>query len=167
MEIKKRESGKILFLVKARQGSRCRYRYDDRILRLESMLPEDMVYPEDYGIVLRTSSKTGEPLDGFMLTKESLEPGSIIEARPIACIRTQEEEVRNDKVILVPEDDPGMKDLKDFEDMGAELRMEIKGFINDLYELKGEEAGLKSSLGPEETKRLIKNCKKIYKRRNG
>jgi len=151
----------INFLVKARQGSRCKYSYDNKILELEGMLPKEDVYPEDYGIILQTTHDNGKPLDGFLLTDESIEPGAIVEARPTASIRTKENGIKNDKVLLVPCAESNFNNRSH----KKESFEEIKDFIRRLGQIKGEEIEIKGSFGSDEAIRLINHCKKIYKRR--
>ncbi len=151
------------FIVQAREGSRFRYEYKNGKLKLESMLPEDRIYPEDYGIVAESLDDTRKPLDGFLITDESLEPGSVVEARPVACIRTEEEGIKNDKVVLVPEEDPDAE-IKGLEDIDRSLLIELKAFISELCEVEGKDVEVRDTLGSDDARRLIKHCKKIYKR---
>lgn len=154
----------IYFLVKAREGSRCRYSYNDKVLQLEGMLPEGSNYPEDYGIVSKTSEDSRKTLDGFLITNESIEPGSLVSVRPVACIRTKEEGVKNDKIIVVTEEDGEMDEVDGKGDLDKELFIELKAFINELCEAENKEVEIEDTFGSDEARRLIKHCKKIYKR---
>ncbi|MFP4116503.1 MAG: inorganic diphosphatase [Candidatus Aenigmatarchaeota archaeon] len=153
------------FIVKAREGSRCKYNYSDGKLELESMLPKGAQYPENYGAVSQTLDDARKKLDGFLITNESIEPGTSVKVRPVACIRTEEEGVKNDKVVVVPEIDPDKDNIKDLEDLDRKLLIELKAFVNELCQAEGKDVEIKDTFGSRDARRLIKHCKKIYKRR--
>ena len=154
------------FLVKAEGNSRNRYSYRDKVLVLEDVLPEEIKYPEDYGIVSRTASETGEPLGGFLITNESMEPGSFVKVKPIAIIRTENDKIRDDKIVVVPLEDPNLKDVESLEDIEREILPDLEKFIQDKAKIEGKNMEIEDCLGAEKANQLIEHCRKIYKRKN-
>ncbi len=161
----KKNSG-TFFLVKAKKGSRCRYNFSSRILKVEDILPEEVCYPNNYGILTKTARENNEPMDGFLLMDEPLEPGSFVKSRPVAMVRTTEEGMNMDRAIMVPCDDPEKDDIMDLDDINEKIVDGIKSFLEKMCRNKNRELDIKDVVDKDTTQRLINRSKKIYKGRN-
>lgn len=159
------EAEEIYFLVKARQGEKNRYRFNRKILKLEEVLPEELTYPENYGIVIKTHCDDTEPLDGFVLLKESPPVGSLVKVKPIGFLRIKEENKRDEKIICVALEDEDFSAIEDIEQISNERQKSIKDFFETYGYLNDKEIKIEGWFGKERSKKLIEHSRKLYKRK--
>ena len=93
------------------KGQRNKYEVDHKTgrLRLDRYLYTPMGYPADYGYIDDTLGDDGDPLDALVLLPESVHPGVIVEARPVAMFQMVDDAGGDDKVICVPAGDPRLR----------------------------------------------------------
>ncbi len=130
-------------LIETPKGSRCKYEWDhDRGgLRLDRRLYSATVFPADYGYVAETKSADGEALDALVLGEGSAFPGCWVLARPIgvcwiAYPGDGEQEVREPKILAVPDGDPGWAEVTDVTDLPRHLLEEIGHFFEVYKDLE-------------------------------
>ncbi len=157
-------SEQVDIVVEAKSGSRHKYSSEEGGLKLERILPDSIVFPEDYGRLDKTMHESGAPLEGFVLTEEPFEPGSYVSINPIGAIRTRNGDLEKDIIIGVPVEENTGKDRTDIKDLEEELLIQLKVFIGELHKEKSR-FEVRDTIGSDKTKRLINRCKKIYKRR--
>src|SRR5438067_9857975 len=114
-------------LVEIPKGSRNKYEYDhdDDVIRLDRFLFSSMVYPTDYGFIPDTLSLDGDPLDVMVCVSEPTFPGCVIEVKPIALFRMEDDKGIDDKVLAVPMSDPTWNQLEKLSDLSKPLQDEI------------------------------------------
>src|SRR5262249_15012900 len=95
-----------------------------------------MVYPTDYGFIPDTLSLDGDPLDVMVAVSEPTFPGCVIEVKPIALFRMEDDKGVDDKVLAVPVSDPTWNELETLEDLGHPLREEIAHFFSVYKDLE-------------------------------
>ena len=61
------------------------------LLRCDRILKLPMPYPENYGFIPKTLAQDGDELDILVITKEGLQPGSLIECRIIGYLEMEDE----------------------------------------------------------------------------
>ena len=120
------------------KGSRNKYEYDPELggLKLDRFLFSSMVYPTDYGFVPDTLGQDGDPLDVMVCVSEPTFPGCLIEVKPIALFRMEDEHGVDDKVLAVPLSDPNWAGLERLEDISDQLRDEIEHFFSVYKDLE-------------------------------
>ncbi|MEV3963612.1 inorganic diphosphatase, partial [Nocardia sp. NPDC050193] len=86
------------------KGSRNKYEVDHETgrVRLDRFLFTSMAYPADYGYIENTLGEDGDPLDALVLLPDSVFPGVIVEARPVAMYKMTDEAGGDDKILCVP-----------------------------------------------------------------
>ena len=101
------------------KGQRNKYEVDHESgrVRLDRYLYTAMGYPADYGFIEDTLGEDGDPLDAFVLLPESVFPGVIVEARPVAMFKMTDEAGGDDKVLCVPAGDPRWDHIQDLGDV--------------------------------------------------
>jgi inorganic pyrophosphatase len=126
-------------LVEIPKGSRNKYEWDDALgaIKLARFLFSSVVYPTDYGFVTGTLSPKGEALDAMILVSEPTFPGCRIAVRPLGVLRTEDERGQDDKLLCVPFNDPGWKDLETLGDVPERTRVEIEHFFSIYKEPEG------------------------------
>ena len=96
-------------IVEIPKGSRNKYEWDEQLqaIKLDRFLFSSVVYPTDYGFIPDTLGQDGDPLDVMCCVSEPTFPGCVIEAKPIALFRMEDDKGIDDKVLCVPLTDPG------------------------------------------------------------
>src|SRR4051812_3440291 len=128
----------LICLVEIPKGSRNKYEYDHDmdVIKLDRFLFSSMVYPTDYGFIPETLGQDSDPLDVMVCVSEPTFPGCMIDVKPIALFRMEDDKGIDDKVLCVPLSDPGWNDKEGLEDIPAQLRDEIAHFFSIYKDLE-------------------------------
>ena len=125
--------------VETPKGSRAKYEWDHRRggLRLDRRLYSATVFPADYGYVADTRGADGEPLDVLVLSEDGTFPGCWVSARAIGVFWITyegegEDQVREAKIVAVPEADPNWEEVHELSDLPQHRLDEISHFF-DVY----------------------------------
>ena len=131
---------KVNFIIEIPKGeSQVKYEFDSAlgILRVDRFLTAPMLYPCNYGYIPATMASDGDALDGLLLSPCAIMPSALIEARPVAVMKMQDESGIDDKIILAP-DDSMFDDIQDLGDITCLERKRIEHFFKHYKELDGE-----------------------------
>src|SRR6185436_5830264 len=115
-------------IVEIPKGSRNKYEFDHEhnVIKLDRFLFSSMVYPTDYGFIPETLALDGDPLDVMVCVSEPTFPGCIIDVKPIALFRMEDDKGQDDKILAVPLQDPEWNTLNELDDLSKALRDEIR-----------------------------------------
>ncbi len=118
-------------VIEIPKGSRNKYEvdHDSGRVKLDRYLYTAMGYPTDYGFIENTLGEDGDPLDALVLLPESVFPGCIVEARPVAMFQMTDEAGGDDKVLCVPAGDGRWDHIKDVGDVASSELEAIKHFF--------------------------------------
>lgn len=118
-------------VIEIPKGSRNKYEVDHETgrLKLDRYLYTSMAYPTDYGFIENSLGEDGDPLDALVLLPESVFPGCIVEARPVAMFQMTDEAGGDDKVLCVPAGDKRWDHIQDLADVPAHILEEVKHFF--------------------------------------
>jgi inorganic pyrophosphatase len=118
-------------VIEIPKGSRNKYEvdHDSGRVKLDRYLYTSMAYPADYGFIENTLGEDGDPLDALVLLPESLFPGCIVEARPVAMFQMTDEAGGDDKVLCVPAGDHRWDHIQDLRDVPSYELEVIKHFF--------------------------------------
>jgi inorganic pyrophosphatase len=133
-------SEQLLAYVEIPKGSRNKYEYDAEIghVVLDRTLWTSVVYPADYGFLMNTLGKDGDPVDAVVLVAEPTFPGCVIPVEPIGVFRMTDEKGVDDKVLCVPFKDPKWSHMHDISDIRDSLLDEISHFFDVYKDLEHE-----------------------------
>lgn len=125
-------------VVECLKGERNKYEYDKDIpgVVLDRVLHSNVHYPSDYGFIPRTWYDDDDPLDVLILVEDRTFPGCVIEARPVALMKMDDDGEQDDKVIAVPSEDPRYDHLSELADIPTQLRAEIDEFFETYKNLE-------------------------------
>jgi inorganic pyrophosphatase len=125
-------------VIEIPKGSRNKYEYDHEMhaIKLDRFLFASVVYPTDYGFIPDTLSLDGDPLDVMVCVSEPTFPGCVIEVKPIALFRMEDDKGVDDKVLAVPCSDPNWSGLQTLDDLAEQLRDEIEHFFSVYKDLE-------------------------------
>ncbi len=148
-------------MIEIPQGSNIKYEYKEDLetIVVDRFLFTSMNYPTNYGFVLKTKAKDGDPLDVLVVTQTPIGSGMVIKCKPIGIAIMSDEEGSDNKVIAVPVEkvDPSSAQFNDIDDVPEFLKNKIKHFFEHYKELeKGKFMKFERSEGKE---RAIKDLK--------
>ncbi len=132
------DPGAFSCIIEIPKGSRNKYEWDherDRLV-LDRFLFSSVVYPTDYGFIPETLGQDGDPLDVMCCVSEATFPGCMIDVKPIALFRMEDDQGIDDKVLCVPLSDPGWNSMQRLEDIPERLRDEIAHFFSIYKDLE-------------------------------
>ncbi len=118
-------------VIEIPKGSRNKYEVDHETgrVKLDRYLFTPMGYPTDYGFFENTLGEDGDPLDALVLLTESVFPGCIVDARPVAMFKMTDEAGGDDKLLCVPAGDPRWDHIQDVGDISQFELDAIKHFF--------------------------------------
>ena len=140
----------IYAVVECLKGQRNKYEYEKDLpgVVLDRVLHSNVHYPSDYGFIPRSWYDDDDPLDVLVLVDDPTFPGCVIEARPVAFMKMDDDGEQDDKVIAVPIEDPRYDHIADVDDIPQHLRDEIDEFFSTYKNL--EEGKQVETLGWED-----------------
>ena len=99
----------LLAFIEIPKGSRNKYEFDEEVGRiiLDRFLSSSMVYPTDYGYLLGHRAATAIRSTRWSASRSRPFPGCVIPVKAIALFKMVDEKGDDDKVVCVPNHDPG------------------------------------------------------------
>jgi inorganic pyrophosphatase len=137
------------------------------IITLNRVLFSPFHYPGDYGLIPRTLSADGDPLDALVLVTNPTYPGILIKARPVGLLRMSDVGEIDDKILCVSKDDPRFKEYKDIPDLEEHLLKEITHFFGVYKELEEKPVKMIGWKNASEAKKIILESVQAYNKKYG
>lgn len=127
-------------LIEIPKGSRNKYEYDkeQKVFKFDRMLFSSVHYPTDYGFILDTLARDGDPLDALVMVWEPTFPGCLVKAKPIGMLNMTDEMGPDEKILCVPVNDPLWNHLNALTDVAPHLLKEIEHFFGIYKELESK-----------------------------
>jgi inorganic pyrophosphatase len=153
----------LLALVEIPKGSRNKYEFDEGVGRiiLDRFLSSSTVYPVDYGYLIDHRGRDGDPLDALVCVSEPTFPGCVIPVKPIALFKMRDEKGEDDKIVCVPNHDPGWNHAETLEDIPEQLQREITHFFSVYKQLEGKEVDVDGWRTREEALEVIADGRRL------
>ncbi len=145
-------------------GSNCKYEFDEELdgVKLDRVLFTSMAYPMNYGFILDTEGKDGDPMDVLVYSSTAIAPGIAVKCRAIGVAEMNDEEGSDNKIIAVPVDkvDPQSSQINSASDIPEYMKEKLKHFFEHYKELeKGKFMKFLGFKGKEEAIKQIKDAK--------
>jgi len=156
-------SDELLALIEIPKGSRNKYEYDEKVdaIILDRFLSSSMVYPTDYGYLIGHRGRDGDPLDAMVCVSEPTFPGCVIPVKPIALFKMRDEKGEDDKVVCVPNHDPGWNTAETLEDIPEQLQREITHFFSVYKQLEGKDVEVEGWRPLEEAREVLEDGRRL------
>ncbi|MFB6167820.1 MAG: inorganic diphosphatase [Haloferacaceae archaeon] len=155
----------IYAVVECLKGERNKYEYDKDVpgIVLDRVLHSSVHYPSDYGFIPRSYYDDDDPLDVLVLVEDATFPGCVVEARPVALMRMDDDGEKDDKVIAVPTEDPRFDHVEDVEDLSGHQTAEIAEFFETYKNLEaGKQTETLGFDGRQAALDAIERSQKLY-----
>ncbi len=121
-------------------GNNVKYEIDHKtgLLFCDRILHGPFAYPFNYGYIFHTLGGDGDPLDAVVICKRTLLPTCIINCKIIGALITEDENGRDEKILLVPSDkvDPYNKHINNYTDLDSHTLDEIKYFFEHYKDME-------------------------------
>ena len=155
----------LICLVEIPKGSRNKYEYDHDmdVIKLDRFLFSSMVYPTDYGFIPETLGLDGDPLDAMVCVSEPTFPGCMIDVKPIALFRMEDDQGIDDKVLAVPCTDPTWNKLEQLDDLSKQLQDEIAHFFSVYKDLEQKKVEVHGWFSREDALEEIEAARKRHR----
>lgn len=152
-------------IVECPRGTKNKYEIDKEtgLIKLDRAMKTSQDYPFDYGFVPRTYWHDGDPLDVVLLTTYPLEPGVLVEVRPVGVARVIDCGDKDDKIIAVPASDPRWDEVTDLKKVNQYTLREIKHFFETYKTIEdGKKVTVESFEGKKEAIATFKESVELY-----
>jgi inorganic pyrophosphatase len=150
-------------VIETPSGSRTKYAWSPErgAFGVRKVLPLGTTFPYDFGFIAGTKAADGDPLDVLVLADEPLAIGSLVQCRvlgAVACTTSEPggEQVRNDRVIAVPEASIVGAEWRAIGDIGARLIKEITDFLASYTSREGRQFILHDVVGRDAALELVR-----------
>ena len=111
--------------IEAEAGSREKNRYNEKTLEYEGTGQVSRPYPYPYGFIIGTRGADGDCVDCYLITKDSLKFGTLVECEPIGLLEQDEDGEIDHKVLAAM---PG-----ETVELNQELLSELQDFIYAVF----------------------------------
>ena len=154
-----------LAVIEIQKGSKQKYELDKKtgLLILDRILYTSTHYPANYGFIPHTLAGDGDPLDVLVLCSESLLPMSLVKVYPIGVITMNDSGSMDEKIIAIPFTDPNYNSYKSIDDLPRHIFDEMQHFFSVYKQLEGKNTAVKTVMGVNEAKKIIKASINNYK----
>jgi len=99
--------------------------YNEKTLEVKETRRVSRSYPYPYGFILGTTAEEGDNVDCYLITRDSLKPGAIVEREPVGLLEQNEDGEIDHKVLAAL---PGQE-----VEIGQELLEELRDFIHAVF----------------------------------
>lgn len=122
-------------LIEVPLDSRVKYEFDKDIemVMVDRFLFFDKGYPANYGFIPDTLSGDGDPVDVLVLSPLPVAPGTVMVAKPIGMLETEDEKGMDAKLVAVPPEkvNPEFGKYNDISELPSEITDKIKYFFEN------------------------------------
>lgn len=131
---------KLVMFIEIPAGSSVKYEIDEEtgLLMADRFLHTSMSFPANYGYIMDSKGKDGDPMDVLVLSSQSVGPGVGIKGHVIGLLNMRDEEGEDTKLIAVPSKkvDPLYGVWEDIKDVPQHVLDRIKHFFDHYKELE-------------------------------
>ena len=151
-------------VIEIEKGSKKKYELDKEtgFIILDRILYTSTHYPANYGLIPRTLSDDGDPLDVLVLCSETIESMSLVRCYPIGVFTMLDGGKMDEKIIAIPFSDPTSKTYKDISELPATILAEMRHFYSVYKSLEEKETVVKEEQCEEAAKEVIRKGREAY-----
>lgn len=125
--------------------------YNEKTLEYKEAFTVSRKYPFPYGFILNTTSGDGDNLDCFIITKQKLKTGQIIECEPIGIMEQIEDNKEDHNILSVL--------LEENIILTEEIKNILTEFVLHVFDHRaGKTVRVGNFFGKEEALKLIQKC---------
>lgn len=154
-------------VIEIPKGYKQKYELDKEtgLLILDRILYTSTHYPANYGLIPRTLSDDGDPLDVLVLCSESLEPLSMVRCYPIGVITMLDNGSSDEKIIAIPFSDPTYNEYKDISELPKHIFDEMRHFFSVYKQLENKQTAVNEVADRKAALEIIETCIANYNKK--
>lgn len=122
-------------LIEVPLDSRVKYEFDkeNEVITVDRFLFFDKGYPANYGFIPNTLSGDGDPVDVLVLSPLPVAPGTVMVAKPIGMLETEDESGQDAKLVAVPPEkvNPEFGKYNDISELPEDITEKIRYFFEN------------------------------------
>jgi inorganic pyrophosphatase len=151
-------------VIETPRGSRNKYKMDNQTGRIKpsKVMPEEMIFPFDFGYFPRTKVEDGDPLDVLVLSDGPTFPGCLVACRLIGVMLVRQKDkakvVRNDRVVAIAEASVLYSEGKQLGDRSPVLLKQIDEFFVNYQRVRDVEVTPLGHDGPDRAKQFLEKA---------
>ena len=147
-------------VIEIPKGSKKKYELDKEtgFLMLDRILYTSTHYPANYGFIPRTYGDDGDPLDVLLLCAQTLEPLTLVKAKPIGVISMVDNGQGDEKIIAVPSNDPTYNHYTDISQLPAHIFDEMSHFFTVYKNLENKPTAVNEVMARDKAIEIIKKA---------
>ncbi len=159
------ESNVVNVVITAPRGSSCERKFDlaTRDFLPGKPLPQGVVFPFDYGFIPSTETPDGSPLEVMIFLEEPSNVGSIVGARLIGVIQSEETEggrvMRKNRLVAVLETYYNPSRFQALDELDSHLIATIEHFFTRKCAVDGRLFQCVARGGPDQALRLVEQSR--------
>ena len=150
-------------VIEIEKGSKKKYELDKEsgYIILDRILHTSTHYPANYGLIPRTLSDDGDPLDVLVVCSETIEPMSLVRCYPIGAFTMLDSGKMDEKIIAIPFSDPNYNTYKDISELPPHIFAEMRHFFQVYKNLEGKETVVNEEQDAAAAE-IIQRCRDAY-----
>jgi inorganic pyrophosphatase len=127
-------------IIEIPKGSHNKYEIDEAtgLIKLDRANYGPTPYPVEYGFIPQTLAEDGDAMDVLLFATYPIQPGILVEMRPVALMEMTDDGEPDNKIIGVPVEDRRWEDVQDLKDLNKHTLKEIRHFFETIKQLKGK-----------------------------
>lgn len=152
-------------IIEIPQNTRAKYELDKEtgLLKMDRVIYSSMYYPHNYGFIPQTYCDDQDPLDILVLSKISIVPMCLVEAKVIGVMRMLDGGEMDDKIIAVANNDMSVQHFNDISELPAHYIKEMRNFFEDYNKLENKTVAVEDFQNAEIAKEILEQSIKDYK----
>ena len=151
-------------VIEIPKGSKKKYELDKEtgFLMLDRILYTSTHYPANSGFIPRTYGDDGDPLDVLLLCAQTLEPLTLVKAKPIGVINMIDNDRNDEKIIAIPSNDPTYNCYTDIKQLPPHIFDEMSHFFTVYKNLENKDTAVNEVSGREKAIEIIEKAISDY-----
>lgn len=151
-------------IVECPKGINHKLNFDEqkRSFKLSKILPAGLVFPYDFGMMPGTKGEDGDPLDVIILSEIVGFPGLEIDCRIVGALQCEQTELdgrtmRNDRFLGVAERSSVYSNIKDVDDLPADMIKALEAFFESYNKQAGKRFRVVRQLYADEAMTILQS----------
>jgi inorganic pyrophosphatase len=164
VELGDRAPSIIPVIIEVPKGSKTKYELDKKsgLIKVDRILFSSVHYPANYGFIPQTYCEDHDPLDVLVLGQVSVNPLSIMMAKPIGMMEMVDQGEADDKIIAVHADDPEYSHYNSIHELPPHKMTEIRRFFEDYKVLENKSVIVERFLDREDALKAVEKAAAFY-----
>ena len=152
-------------LIEIPQGSRAKYEIDKDtgLLKLDRVIYSSFHYPVNYGFIPQTLGHDGDPLDILVMCSESIQSLCLVEATVIGNMQMIDNGEKDDKIIAVATQDPGVNYITDIHELPKHFIAVLRNYFENYKVLENKKVAIDNFQDQLIAYRIINEAIDLYK----